>query len=358
MDHHHSAFSLLLLLCVTSITDGDEGLSLKDMEKSTSSSFMSDASLLDAFQPGIAITHRWRLPDRYRQRSQYIDPATPLHVTAYSGVPALIRCLVNNLGQRSVSWIRHQDIHVLTVGRFAFTNDDRFDVQHDDGSNEWVLKLRSPTVNDSGTYECQINTKPTISQLISLTVLEPKAVITAGKELYINRESTLRLTCKVTNAPSASAYLLWYHEEKVANYEMEKVQVSVENVNETTISTLTLEDAQPTNSGTYTCNPSNARPASVRVHVLSGEHPAAMQTNGASFCLTCDSRFRKTGPSIAMPTFLSQLDTQKLALSLSVCACALLLHSVLENSRPSPVDVSLTHLAAGGLFLICWSLAR
>ncbi|MPC48843.1 hypothetical protein E2C01_042628 [Portunus trituberculatus] len=43
---------------------------------------------------------------------------------------------------RQVSWVRHHDIHVLTVGRFTFTNDDRFEVHHDDGSNEWLLRLR------------------------------------------------------------------------------------------------------------------------------------------------------------------------------------------------------------------------
>ncbi|XP_047497807.1 zwei Ig domain protein zig-8-like [Penaeus chinensis] len=70
-----------------------------------------------------------------------------------------------------VSWVRHRDIHVLTVGRFTFTNDDRFEAHHEDGSNEWVLKLRFPTTNDSGIYECQINTKPTRTQLISLDVV-------------------------------------------------------------------------------------------------------------------------------------------------------------------------------------------
>ncbi|KAK8735168.1 hypothetical protein OTU49_005536, partial [Cherax quadricarinatus] len=171
--------------------------------------------------------------------------------------------------------------------RFTFTNDDRFEVHHDDGSNEWVLRLRSPTANDSGTYECQINTKPTITQLINLSVLEPRAVITAGRELYLDRGSTLRLTCQVRDAPTPSDFLLWYHEQKVANYEVEKVQVTVRLENGTTVSSLTLGDAQVYNSGQYTCSPSNAKPASIRVHVLSGEHPAAMQTNTAPPCLLC-----------------------------------------------------------------------
>ncbi|XP_050695560.1 zwei Ig domain protein zig-8-like [Eriocheir sinensis] len=225
--------------------------------------------------------HKTSFPGRVSATSPYIDPVTPHRVYAYAGTTAFIPCVVNNLGQRSVSWVRHHDIHVLTVGRFTFTNDDRFEVHHDDGSNEWLLRLRSPSTNDTGIYECQINTKPTITQLIHLEVLEPRAVITAGQELYLDRGSTLRLTCQVLDAPSTSDFLLWYHEQKVANYEVEKVEVNVRVNNDTTISTLTLRDAQVHNSGQYTCSPSNARPASIRVHVLSGEHPAAMQTNGA-----------------------------------------------------------------------------
>ncbi|MPC80302.1 hypothetical protein E2C01_074879 [Portunus trituberculatus] len=104
---------------------------------------------------------------------------------------------------------------------------------------------------------------------------EPRAVITAGQELYLDRGSTLRLTCQVLDAPNPSEFLLWYHEQKVANYEVEKVEVSVgADDNGTTTSTLTLEDAQVHNSGLYTCSPSNAKPASIRVHVLSGEWAA------------------------------------------------------------------------------------
>ncbi|KAK4296473.1 hypothetical protein Pmani_031034 [Petrolisthes manimaculis] len=58
----------------------------------------------------------------------------------------------------------------------------------------------------------------------------------------------------------------------VANYEVEDVEVNVQVENNTTVSTLTLADAQVYNSGTYTCSPANAKPASIRVHVLSGEY--------------------------------------------------------------------------------------
>ncbi|XP_069988599.1 uncharacterized protein [Penaeus vannamei] len=120
--------------------------------------------------PEQAVAHHVAFPGKVSATEPYIDPATPIKVKAYAGITAILPCIVNNLGQRSVSWVRHRDIHVLTVGRFTFTNDERFEAHHEDGSNEWLLKLRFPTTNDSGTYECQINTKPTRTQLISLDV--------------------------------------------------------------------------------------------------------------------------------------------------------------------------------------------
>ncbi|XP_050734528.1 zwei Ig domain protein zig-8-like [Eriocheir sinensis] len=216
-----------------------------------------------------------------------IDPSTPRRVRAFAGTTVLMPCVVNNLGHRSVSWVRHHDIHVLTVGRFTFTSDARFEAHHDDGSNEWLLRLRSPTVSDSGTYECQINTKPTVSHLTTLQVLEPRAVVTAGRELFLDTGSTLRLTCQVVDAPAPADHLLWYHERKEARTRTEEVEVTVWEEKDTTVSSLTLRDAQVQDSGLYTCSPSNARPASVRVHVLSGEQSAAMQTSAAPGCARC-----------------------------------------------------------------------
>ncbi|CAL4094986.1 unnamed protein product, partial [Meganyctiphanes norvegica] len=164
--HRSGTLYMLLLICV-SVSDGGMG---SEAPVKTSSTEEDDTSTLGSVSVAA--------PGRVSATEPYIDPATPKLVTAYTGTPAIIPCFVNNLGQRSVSWVRHRDIHVLTVGRFTFTNDERFEAHHEDGSNEWVLRLRSPTVADSGIYECQVNTKPTITQLITLKVLEPRAVIT------------------------------------------------------------------------------------------------------------------------------------------------------------------------------------
>ncbi|CAK9825165.1 hypothetical protein ANTRET_LOCUS3230 [Anthophora retusa] len=48
---------------------------------------------------------------------------------------------------------------------------------------------------------------------------------------------------------------------------------------DTTTSFLLVQGAKPSDSGRYTCNPSNAQPKSITVHVLN-EYPAAMQHGG------------------------------------------------------------------------------
>lgn len=70
-----------------------------------------------------------------------------------------------------VSWIRQRDLHILTVGILTYTNDQRFQSLHSDGSDEWTLKISSPQTRDSGIYECQVSTEPKISQAFNLSVV-------------------------------------------------------------------------------------------------------------------------------------------------------------------------------------------
>lgn len=62
-------------------------------------------------------------------------------------------------------------MHILTVGILTYTNDQRFQSLHQDGSDEWTLKISSPQQRDSGTYECQVSMEPKISQAFRLMVI-------------------------------------------------------------------------------------------------------------------------------------------------------------------------------------------
>lgn len=55
-----------------------------------------------------------------------------------------------------VSWVRHRDIHLLTVGRYTYTSDQRFEAMHSPHTEEWTLRIRYAQRKDSGIYEVSI----------------------------------------------------------------------------------------------------------------------------------------------------------------------------------------------------------
>lgn len=77
-----------------------------------------------------------------------------------------------------VSWMRHRDIHLLTVGRYTYTSDQRFSAHHVPMTHFWQLRIRGLTHRDAGKYECQVSTTPPRGHQMYLNVVgkfeEPK----------------------------------------------------------------------------------------------------------------------------------------------------------------------------------------
>lgn len=211
----------------------------------------------------------------------YFDNSTKREVVTTVGQSAYLHCRVRNLGDRAVSWIRKRDLHILTVGILTYTNDQRYQSLHSDGSDEWTLKISSPQIRDSGTYECQVSTEPKISQAFRLSVVVSKAKILGNPELYIKSGSDINLTCVVLQTPQPPSFIYWYQGGEVVNYS-QRGGINVVTEKQTSTSRLLIARAQPADSGNYTCAPSSSDSASVIVHVLNGEHPAAMQHGNSS----------------------------------------------------------------------------
>ncbi|ROT76630.1 hypothetical protein C7M84_004779, partial [Penaeus vannamei] len=53
---------------------------------------------------------------------------TPQNVTALVGDSAFLPCTVSHLGDRSVTWMRQRDLHILTAGVYTYSADERFRV--------------------------------------------------------------------------------------------------------------------------------------------------------------------------------------------------------------------------------------
>ncbi|XP_076261684.1 zwei Ig domain protein zig-8-like isoform X2 [Rhynchophorus ferrugineus] len=256
-------------------------------------------------------------PSHIRQNSfePYFDAMTPRNVTALVGKSAYLSCKVRNLGNKTVSWIRHRDIHILTVSSYTYTSDQRFQANHHPESDEWTLQIKWAQKRDAGIYECQISTQPVRSYFVNLNVVEelsmdqpaqdesykcncscprpispirpdgypvPTAQILGGPDLHVDKGSTINLTCSIKFSPEPPAYIFWYHHDDVISYDSSRGGVSViTEKGDVTTSFLLIQHADISDSGKYSCSPSNADVASVRVHVLNGERPAAMQTGSA-----------------------------------------------------------------------------
>ncbi|XP_014606126.1 PREDICTED: lachesin-like isoform X7 [Polistes canadensis] len=224
-------------------------------------------------------------------RPQFDDIA-PKNITAIVGQTAELNCYVKHPGDRVVSWIRKKDLHILTSSVHTYTGDARFSVKHPESSDEWTLKIDYVQPRDAGIYECQVNTEPKMNLAFTLRVEAAQAKILGQEDVYVKKGSTISLTCTVNVQSTPPSSVAWRHGGAVVDFDSPSfhhrggISLETEKTESGTTSRLLVTQARLTDSGNYTCTPSNANPASVMVHVLNGEHPAAMQHGGSCgiFC--------------------------------------------------------------------------
>lgn len=352
------------------------------------------------------------------QHQPYFDNTTDKNVTTQLSKTAFLNCRVKNLGDKTVSWIRLRDLHLLTVGRYTYTSDQRFQALHADHSDDWTLQIKYPTKRDAGYYECQVNTEPKISMFVNLNVVdyfvEPRgskpnkgrknrrpgkadgesrmqrprrtdvsaAKILGSPEMYVKSGSTLTMTCVVTQSYQPQTFVFWYHNGNVINFDSPRGGISLVTTNlDKTTSILQITNVRQSDSGNYSCMPSNADSASIVVHVLNGEKPGALQhgertSAGVSFlfnylciCITVLSvilwfqwylrlgHFRINCVKTAWRLWNNYLNTVHIESSPSVCVCAfnctcrnvadgcaqccssLIMEAILQARRTDPFDL-------------------
>ncbi|GIX99420.1 uncharacterized protein CDAR_297361 [Caerostris darwini] len=76
--------------------------------------------------------------------------------------------------EKKVSWVRQRDLHILTVGKYTYTSDQRFTSIHMDNTEVWTLEIKYVQKKDAGVYECQVSTEPKMSLSIQLNVVGEK----------------------------------------------------------------------------------------------------------------------------------------------------------------------------------------
>jgi len=263
--------------------------------------------------PALLNAADWSTPDYsdlYRLQAPYFDNATTGDVQVQLGDIAYLQCHVYNLGKRTVSWVRKRDWHILSTGQFTYTNDDRFQVLHKKGSNEWSLQIKSVQERDRGTYQCQVTTKQgSLSKQIRLDILVPEAVILGSQEYHIEDGSTINLVCIIKNVTSPPLFMLWYRNDEMLNYRVEQGGVSVTTEKGERIhSRLIIRHATYEDSGNYTCSAQNTIPASINVFVSKGDTAAAVhRINSSSTSTSSISSSSSTPTTSSFPYILVML---------------------------------------------------
>jgi len=196
------------------------------------------------------------------------------NVTAVLERGALLNCRVRGIGNRTVSWIRHRDTHLLTVGRYTYTNDERFRAIHKVKSEDYMLQILPIQKSDEGWFECQISSTPVISHLVYLNIAEPFTEILGGPDIYLEEGFTMNLTCLVRDSPEPPQYIFWYHNGQPISYSSIRGGISqITEKGDVTASFLLIQEARMEDSGEYLCQASVGNTSSITVHVFKSQKP-------------------------------------------------------------------------------------
>ncbi|XP_055536494.1 zwei Ig domain protein zig-8-like [Wyeomyia smithii] len=260
-------------------------------------------------------------PPQPRPEPYFVTSASK-NATVRQGDPVFLTCKVENLGSYTVSWIRHNDLHILTVDRYTYTADQRFQALHNNETDDWILNIKWTERKDTGIYECQLSTLPVKSLQLYLIVLDefelvrrqddilydipiPPSLsetkrshnggtnqngdiynrmyadrdylnlasttqILEGTIVYAYKGETLNLTCIVNhNYDRRPSHVIWYHQNDIVSYE------SLRKRDKSPPNSITLhhqiQNVDFDDAGNYTCAPELYGSASTIVHILDGD---------------------------------------------------------------------------------------
>ncbi|KAB0803554.1 hypothetical protein PPYR_00524, partial [Photinus pyralis] len=189
-----------------------------------------------------------------------------------------------------ISWVRRRDWHILSSGMFTYTNDERFQILHSEGSDDWTLQIKYVQKRDNGTYECQVSgSAGLISHFVNLQIVIPEAHIqgSGSGEHHVDKGSIINLVCIIDKSPTPPQYVFWYHNNNMINYDTNRGGINVETLpGHPTQSRLTITDTHEADSGNYTCSASNTEPAFVYVYVSEGDNvDAILMRKSCAMCV-------------------------------------------------------------------------
>ncbi|XP_068250263.1 zwei Ig domain protein zig-8-like [Palaemon carinicauda] len=202
-------------------------------------------------------------------------------INVYLGTTATLDCMVHDVTNESVSWLRDVDdnLELLTWESHTYSKDSRYSLLQESGDKwqRWQLVIRDAQVKDGGQYRCQVATLPPLLLISTLNVTEPQVQVvddrgTKVAEKHYNSGSMIELKCVIESAPFPYGQVTWKRGQETLRFNSSVGGISVRGNADTGYirSRLYLADASPPHTGVYSCWYNNYSSDEVTVHVIPG----------------------------------------------------------------------------------------
>jgi len=202
------------------------------------------------------------------------DRLSPGNVTILSGETAMLACKIYNLGNKSVSWLRHTSPipQLMALNNMSNSLDSRVKAMVGEDWSEFVLMVRDVSTRDSGQYECQVSgpNHTSISKLVTLNVIATTTSIDNGPDIYVSLNSRLKLICRIDTAGIKLQYIIWRKGDKIAKFlgGESSPLILEKDPSGVFITSLEVGKINADSGDTYGCQPNPGVAAEVKVHVI------------------------------------------------------------------------------------------
>ncbi|XP_065157507.1 neurotrimin-like [Atheta coriaria] len=191
----------------------------------------------------------------FLENPKFSEPIT--NVTVAVGREAIMACLVEDLGQYKVAWLRVDTQTILTIHSHVITKNHRIGVTHSEHKT-WYLHIKEVRESDKGWYMCQINTDPMKSQVGYLDTVVPPDILDypTSTDMIVRESSNVALRCVAKGSPEPA--ITWKREggepvQLITGEEAVSVEGPILNITRVTRQQM----------GPYLCIASNGVPPSV-----------------------------------------------------------------------------------------------
>ncbi|GFR74366.1 Kin of IRRE-like protein 3 [Elysia marginata] len=96
---------------------------------------------------------------------------TPNKTIARLGETAVLRCAIDNLGTKKVTWRKNTSFAPLFIETNSFQTDVRYSIEHEPLMPDWNMIIDQVNSSDQGLYICEVSTTPTMQYFVYLKVI-------------------------------------------------------------------------------------------------------------------------------------------------------------------------------------------